>query len=415
MAAALTSYNLTQMESCSENRAFDSCPFIWKDYASQGYRTSYGEDSTWMGIFNYLKRGFEISPTDYYLRPFGEAADSLIGTNKRLNAKICQGPRLSFEILLNYMKKLAFTMNHTRRYFQLIWATSLTHDYLNDGHMGEMPLLNFFQWMNTKGFLNDTVFILMSDHGIRWGEIRNYLQGELEERLPFLYFILPQWFKKRYSRAFENLKNNRERLTTHYDMHETLVDLLDLGSLTSRNLEKREEALKAQKNLSRGLSQFLPIPKYRTCEMAGIVEHYCTCHQTKVLNLPPNEKDLPPIVEQAANFIMYSINLQIFKNGDKCAYLRLERVKRAMQFGLEFEKGGNGLSIGYQLVFETSPGGGVFEGSVQKDKTGFWQVSGSISRINLYGNQSHCVADKMLKLYCYCLDLLISSTTDKTR
>lgn len=52
-----------------------------------------GEDATWMGMFNYLQRGFEKPPTDYYLRPYGEAADELIGTNKKLNANLCHGPR----------------------------------------------------------------------------------------------------------------------------------------------------------------------------------------------------------------------------------------------------------------------------------------------------------------------------------
>jgi hypothetical protein len=48
----------------------DDCPFIWKDYASSGYRTAYGEDATYMAGFQHLKTGFVEPPTDYYMRPF---------------------------------------------------------------------------------------------------------------------------------------------------------------------------------------------------------------------------------------------------------------------------------------------------------------------------------------------------------
>jgi phosphoglycerol transferase MdoB-like AlkP superfamily enzyme len=68
------------------------------------------------------------------------------------------------------MKTLATTMGQDKRYFQFLWATSLTHDYVNNGRLGEALLLEFLQWMNQEGYLNNTVFVLMSDHGIRWGK-----------------------------------------------------------------------------------------------------------------------------------------------------------------------------------------------------------------------------------------------------
>lgn len=89
VGAVLTSLNASQLQICSKRDAFDKCPFIWNDYASQGYRTSFGEDTTWMGIFNYLRRGFLKIPTDYYLRPYDVAANDFIGTHIQDGARLC--------------------------------------------------------------------------------------------------------------------------------------------------------------------------------------------------------------------------------------------------------------------------------------------------------------------------------------
>lgn len=71
----------------------------------------------------------------------------------------------------------------------------------------------------------------MSDHGIRWGDIRKTYQGQMEERLPFVIITLPKWLKETYPVAAANLKKNVRRLTTPFDLHETLKDLLDVNNL----------------------------------------------------------------------------------------------------------------------------------------------------------------------------------------
>ena len=60
----------------------------------------------------------------------------------------------------------------------------------------------------------------------------------------------------------------------------------------------------------------------------------------------------------------------------------------------------------YQVTITTKPGGGKYEGTVthviSEDK--YHVKSSDISRIDLYGNQPHCVMDEMphLRAYCYC-------------
>jgi hypothetical protein len=43
-----------------------------------------------------------------------------------------------------------------------------------------------------------TVLFFLSDHGIRFGAVRQTSVGKLEERLPFMFLIFPDWFLKKY-------------------------------------------------------------------------------------------------------------------------------------------------------------------------------------------------------------------------
>jgi hypothetical protein len=49
----------------------DECPFIWQNFAMNGYRTSFAEDDLDISIFNMdWKYAFHNPPTDHYLRTF---------------------------------------------------------------------------------------------------------------------------------------------------------------------------------------------------------------------------------------------------------------------------------------------------------------------------------------------------------
>ena len=38
------------------------------------------------------------------------------------------------------------------------------------------------------------------------------------------------------------------------------------------------------------------------------------------------------------------------------------------------------------------------------------ELTADVSRINKYGNQSHCISDPFYARYCYCKDLLTTAT-----
>lgn len=55
-------------------------------------------------------------------------------------------------------------------------------------------------------------------------------------------------------------------------------------------------------------------------------------------------------------------------------------------------------------------GEGELEATVTHHKNRF-ELTADISRINMYGNQSHCISDPFYQKYCYCNDLLPVSPT----
>lgn len=372
---------------------FDKCPFLWYDYKLKGYTTVYGEDSSWMGLFNYQRKGFQNQPTDYGYNFFSRITEKEIGNEHSMNVDMCEGARLVYKDLLNYIQKFVVTMDKNKMpYFGFFWGASLSHDYLNKPKMGDEDYRDFFKNLYEGGHLERTALIFMSDHGIRWGDIRQTYQGRMEERLPFLMVYLPAWYKKLHVRAYTNLQRNTRRLTTPFDLHETLKDLLSPFNLTEEHLETTQNF--------RGYSLFKEISPKRTCEDADIASHWCTCQQSFEVS------NNSPIVVDAANYAVEYINLEL-EGYAQCANLSLNAILNArLMTHVDHIEGKNRIED-YMITLRTLPGEGIFEVTVRFSTIGNkYEVMGSISRLNLYGKQSSCITDFHMKLYCYCKSLL---------
>lgn len=225
-----------------DSAALDACPWMWKEFAKRGYVSAFAEDAPWMGIFNYLKVGFVRRPTDYYTRPFFRQAEDDVGHTQRMNAKLCLGARSTTQVLLDYVRRFTCATASRHLSFALFWTCSLSHDYLNLPSAGDALYATLLRRLESCGALNRTVLLLASDHGIRWGPIRETVQGRLEERLPFLFVLLPPWFRDRYTAATANLRRNARRLTTPFDLHSTLKDLVRYFTVVIQNISYREKS-----------------------------------------------------------------------------------------------------------------------------------------------------------------------------
>ncbi|XP_032676135.1 uncharacterized protein LOC116846422 isoform X2 [Odontomachus brunneus] len=373
-------------------KTFDDCPFLWKKYSIAGYRTIFGEDACSMTTFNYLKPGFREPPTDYYLRPYCIGAEHDIGNTHKLNANLCIGTRKTFDCLLHYARKTAVEFA-AEPYFAFIWQASLTHDFFTYPQLGDSSYRDFIEYVSRQGLLNRTVLVMMSDHGIRWGEFRQTYQGKTEDRLPFVFVVLPKWWREKYPLAWSNLQRNSRSLTTPFDLHETLTDLLHPHVLHETFLRKRNKVLAALP-VPRGISWFLPVPEHRTCDMAQISNHWCMCHSSSNISL--NDTGL----QDSVSFLVGELN-RILSKYPPCAILNLKEIKDAK---LWLDKSNGTTLMDYTVTIQTTPGDAILEGTVRyRTEDNSRKLVGSISRLNAYGKQSACVDEFNMRLYCYCL------------
>ncbi|XP_059152576.1 uncharacterized protein LOC131938533 [Physella acuta] len=381
---------------------FDEYPFFWKNFSNAGYRTLYAEDAPKIAIFVYDKEGFHEPPADYYNRPLSLAMErqrSLWNNNHH-----CIVDRLETTMVLDYVTDFSRVFKD-KPHFGFTFITRLTHDSLNLAGSADYAYVQFLKKFKEEGHLNNTVLIFYSDHGYRFGDMRSSYMGKVEERLPFMYLVFPDSFHKNYPHLVKNLKTNAFRLTTPFDIYETLKDILFFDG------QNRKADVK-----DRGISLLRELPKERTCDSASILPHWCMCLVQKTLNA---ESRLARKIGQA---VVEKINTMLLPASHVCAVLELDKIKdivkmesndRVLRFTDSFHDVINRTVVYgdkteapviYQTTLSTSPGGAVFEATITHDKfTDMFTLGGDVSRINAYEDQSKCVQNFKLKKFCYCV------------
>ncbi|XP_056008094.1 uncharacterized protein LOC125667497 isoform X2 [Ostrea edulis] len=394
----------------------DPYPFIWKNFSNSGYASFFAEDLPEMGTFTYWK-GFKEQPCLHYMRPFYLAMDKLglPNTNQALltlennnihlgqRSALCVGNTPKHKMMMNYYKQF-IEMYGNKRKFALSWLNELTHQFDNLVQLADRDIMLFFKWLKESGRLANSILILMSDHGIMQKAIKNTLAGRTENRMPLFAIVIPPSMKSKYPHIHDNLQTNTQRLTSAFDAHETLVDVLE------SNFVRSMDSVNEGKKLPRGISLFREIPERRSCKEADIPGDYCVCNSYEILN--KNDK----ISEDLAQFLVSYINHNLSKHRGKCSRLyllnivdtylvksNLRRRKDDEQFSIRnlvFEPDPEEET--YLCVFETVPGHAIFEATARSNNKGSYDVIGRVNRMNKYGNQSFCIQDKFSKPLCYC-------------
>jgi hypothetical protein len=264
-----------------------------------------------------------------------------------------------------------------------------THDGYASGSLLDLSLLNFLKKFPQTDDYRKTILILMTDHGARFSAARQTSQGKLEERLPLMSFVFPELFHKKYPQAIQILKKNIPRLTTPFDIHSTLLSLMNMKKVNYRNSHSIKQ---------RNISLFNLIPAQRTCDDLELEAHWCTCLQW-------NNIDIQDIkVQEAIQHIIHFINQQLLTVKDKlCHQIELEKILNAQMYQpnralLTFS---NSLDIDgripkysdnkmamtfYQITFETKPNQAIYEATTQYSNTtrSFNTDLNHISRLNAY-------------------------------
>ncbi|KAJ8984809.1 hypothetical protein NQ317_013007 [Molorchus minor] len=300
----------------------------------------------------------------------------------------CTGPETAGERILNVAKDFAITFKDYPN-FGFFWMNSFSHNKLNSPTGMDNKIKSFLVDLANSGVLETSIVIFLSDHGMRFGEFRLTETGWFEERLPFIYLSFPEWFKEKHSKEYFNFRNNTYRLTSPYDLHVTLKHILVLSG--------HNYTVRPSNACPKCRSLFEEADAERSCEDAGIAQHWCTCSGYTSLNLTK------AVEARVAGYLLSQIHDIIrSRNGDYlCAKYTLNKVISSSISSQFLYKNDSYLLIKMETspkaVFETTIS---FYGNIAESRQ--FSISGDISRLDSYSAHSTCVSDAYLKKYCYC-------------
>nr|XP_002054141.3 uncharacterized protein LOC6629737 isoform X2 [Drosophila virilis] len=395
LMAVLTGFNSTRSVSVCQPKqvgGLDACPMLWKKYKKKGYITAYAEDWSRYSTFNFLFKGFQNPPTDYYARPLMLAVEKELPKVIDMAIPYCVGRRHLAEYI--YDSALQFTEFYKNQStFGMFWANSFSHNNFALPSSMDAKILEYMHTLQKNGIFEKSIILFFSDHGMRFGPLRSLDSGFLEERMPIMYIWLPNWFRQKYPEFVDNLMVNRNRLTSPYDIHATLMHILELETSLA-NLPRPEGCPSCH-------SIFFEVAESRDCGDAGINEHWCTCLElAEVPQTDPKAKLLADQLVEATNNYLAANNLT-----GTCAILKLTKVKSVKA---RISSRSNQVDS-YLVRYETAPAAALFEATVKWSNT-TQRISisvPSISRMTAYKEYSQCVEDATLKKFCICMQSAI--------
>lgn len=159
LVPALTGLDESELASTClpfKNSSYDRCHFIWDHFRRQGFKTVLSEDMASLGLFNYLRRGFEKQATDFNIRPVLLEMEAHISATKSTNTHLCLGSRRPVDIILDYANRFINSIGTAFPYFAFFWSASYTHDYLNYPQLIDEDFANFLTNLKDTGALNNT-------------------------------------------------------------------------------------------------------------------------------------------------------------------------------------------------------------------------------------------------------------------
>lgn len=387
----------------SNSTTVDVYPFIWNDFRKNGYVTAFLEDVPNLGTFTYRLRGFKEPPTDHYMRPYYVAAHR----EWSHSPKLCAGALPRHMIMMNHIEHF-FSVYKDKPKFLFGFHGELSHDSYNLIGAADDDLLQLLKNLNNNKILENTLLILMADHGHRFSSVRDTIQGKLEERLPFFSFTFPQSFKTKYRQSYSNFLSNVNQLTTPFDIYSTLMSVLHLDRTDMADLQRRS------------ISLFSKIPPERGCAHAYIEPHWCACLEWIDMDITNH------IVKELGKTLVNTFNNYTSSHRNLCEVLSLSKILWATKMSpnknlLKFKKNADidgfvpdltsNMKIHkdlYQIKAMLVPGESLFEASITHDlKSNKFSLNlNDVSRINKYGKQARCIENDFpnLRKYCYCKD-----------
>lgn len=282
--------------------------------------------------------------------------------------------------------------------FSMIWSALYPHNHdHNLIQLVDNDYADFLNRLETKGHLDNTILFFISDHGQRYGPLRETLIGWYEDRLPNFWVYLPPKIKQKHPDFAKAMEVNSVRLTTTYTLYWTLNYILD-------NLGPKENGPGEPKGLE-GIPRkfsaqhfFAPVPSSNSCGGIGIPEIFCVCNPLKQI------KELDdPLLIKAANEALVHLNRGL---PEICAPLGVLRLNG----GAMIERlDGDGNIVRYVVGIITTPGEMFIEAQInyfrgENNQPSFFDNTSVVQRANkiAQGDIKCLNGDKAFQLYCYC-------------
>ncbi|XP_067948835.1 uncharacterized protein [Watersipora subatra] len=241
------------------SQSFDEKVYLWEQFAEEGYLTAYAEDFSNFSSKNEQFRS-SLQHMDYYFKSFLSVAETVGNCDSTGNER--------HQNLLESLNKF-LSLHKANNY--LAWWYSHESPSLEQIYHADPDYMNYFKREFEKGTFKNTLVVIGSSYGARYTQLKTTVT---EQFLPLHLLVFPQWFKKHYKQLYATFQSNAENsLTSGFDMHKTLLDVLNLDSAAVPN---------KQKEGTKGQSLFRTILHSRTCEQAGIIKELCVCDQDKL-------------------------------------------------------------------------------------------------------------------------------------
>jgi hypothetical protein len=315
----------------------------------------------------------------------------------------CHYKKQTYLTWLNEIKHFVTHMNSYENnkipFFSFNFLTQYNHDYFVIPKDLDTQLRDMLANFQIKGYLNNTMLILWSDHGNRLASYSVYNdQGRLEKNNPFLSVRLPEKLKN--TRYFLNAFNNQNKLVSGLDLFQTLKQFLYINKFGLKIEPICEEKFKRNdKNdrNTRGISLFEPINMNRSCADALIPYMLCNCITKTNLNEKQMLKETNFRIDDVSSLIVTKLNQITSKQRNKCSEFRFDRL-------VSFKRVNAADSLTYELIVVVQPGDAWFESSIKlklEKKDNQTVFNYLPKRISAYGNQSYCVMGNLVD-YCFC-------------
>lgn len=259
--------------------------------------------------------------------------------------------------------------------------------------------LKFLKSSNEEGLFNRTIIIILGDHGNRIDSIRKTRVGQIEDRMPFVSVVIPKWIDKVHPQWRINLKKNRQRLLSAYDLHATFKQVLETLVVDGSDAGVKNDRIPKhfKENKGNGVSMLKEVSISRTCDDAGVPDAFCVC-QNEEEKLAPDHT----LSVRAASAVVKHLN-NIIRGLVLCSNHTLAKIENAHLRHL-----GRG-EMRVQLMVLTDPGKGLYEATVKFVPPDSSVQVNQVFRINRYGTQANCLPQNILKeknvlrSVCYCL------------